>query len=116
MTESKKFQTVDFAQLKEIPCPCGLTKRAFLNDVDQTASFHIVKIKKKSRKHYHKKTTEIYYVLEGDGFMELDDDKIPLKKGISVMIKPGCRHRALGDLTIINVPVPCFDEEDEWFD
>ena len=48
--------------------------------------------------------------------MELDDDKIPLKKGISVMIKPGCRHRAFGDLTIINVPVPCFDEEDEWFD
>ena len=55
MTESKKFQTVDFAQLKEIPCPCGLTKRAFLEDVDQTASFHIVKINKKNRKHYHKK-------------------------------------------------------------
>ena len=32
------------------------------------------------------------------------------------MIKPGCRHRAVGDLTLINVPVPAFDSEDEWFD
>ena len=34
----------------------------------------------------------------------------------SVLIKPGCRHRAVGDLKIVNVPVPAFDPEDEWFD
>jgi hypothetical protein len=32
------------------------------------------------------------------------------------MIEPGCRHRAVGNLKIINVPVPKFDPEDEWFD
>jgi len=26
------------------------------------------------------------------------------------------RHRAVGRLKIINVPVPAFDEADEWFD
>jgi hypothetical protein len=32
------------------------------------------------------------------------------------MIKPGCRHRAVGDLRILNIPVPAFDPADEWFD
>jgi mannose-6-phosphate isomerase-like protein (cupin superfamily) len=63
--------------------------------------------------HYHKKTTEIYYILEGNGILEIDDDEIKLKKGISVLIKPGCRHRAIGNLTLINVPIPTFDVDDE---
>ena len=73
-------------------------------------------ISEKSRMHYHKKMTEIYYVLEGNGILEIDHEKIKLKKGISVLIKPGCRHRAIGNLTLINVPIPAFDIHDEWFD
>ena len=59
---------------------------------------------------------EIYYVLEGEGAIELDGESFPLKPVMAVMIKPGCRHRAVGPLKIINVPVPVFDPEDEWFD
>ena len=40
--------------------------------------------------------TEIYHVLEGEGTLELDDDRLDLKPGITVMIKPGCIHRAVG--------------------
>jgi len=32
------------------------------------------------------------------------------------MIKPGCRHRAVGKMQIVNFAVPSFDPEDEWFD
>jgi mannose-6-phosphate isomerase-like protein (cupin superfamily) len=60
--------------------------------------------------------TEIYYVLEGEGHLELDGDRIELRPGCAVMIKPGCRHRAVGRLKIINVPIPAFDPADEWFD
>jgi len=28
----------------------------------------------------------------------------------------GCRHRAIGKLRIVNIPVPAFDANDEWFD
>ena len=59
---------------------------------------------------------EIYIILEGEGYMELDGEKIPVKPMTSVMINPGCRHRAVGDLKIINVPIPAFDPEDEYFD
>lgn len=116
MNEVKNYKVADFSTIPFQPCPCGETKRAFLDEPEQTASIHVVTISEKSRIHYHKKMTEIYYVLEGDGILEIDNDKIKLKKGISVMIKPGCRHRAIGNLTLINVPIPAFDINDEWFD
>jgi len=102
--------------LEAVRCPCGWAKRAFLDDPDGVASFHVVRIEKDSRTHYHKKMTEIYFVLEGEGVIELDGETHPLTPGTAIMIKPGCRHRARGELTLINVPVPQFDEDDEWFD
>ena len=66
--------------------------------------------------HYHKKMAEVYYVLEGSGQMELDGELFDVKPGVSILIKPGCRHRAIGKMKIINVPVPAFDPDDEWFD
>ena len=80
------------------------------------ASMHVVDISADSRAHYHKKMTEIYYVLEGTGRMELDGEEVELRPGKSVLIRPGCVHRAVGNLKILNVPVPAFDPEDEWFE
>ena len=76
----------------------------------------MVDISKDSRVHYHKKLTEIYFILEGDGEMELDGERIPIKPFTAIFIKPGCRHRAVGDLRIVNVSIPAFDPDDEWFD
>src|SRR5919108_2720717 len=106
------------AQLDEIPptpCPCGLARRAFAESNDHVASLHVVEIKHDSRTHYHKKMTEIYLVLEGEGQMELDGKLIPVKPMTAIYIQPGCRHRAIGKLKIINLPVPAFDPDDEWF-
>jgi mannose-6-phosphate isomerase-like protein (cupin superfamily) len=64
----------------------------------------------------HKKLTEIYLILEGEGYMELDGEMIPVKPLTSILIKPGCRHRAVGKMKIVNIPVPAFDPTDEWFD
>ena len=107
------------AQLDRIPpqrCPCGFTRRAFADANDNVASLHIVDIEEDSRTHYHKRMTEIYLVLEGEGEMELDGKRFPVKPMTAIYIKPGCRHRAIGKLKIINIPVPAFDEADEWFD
>jgi mannose-6-phosphate isomerase-like protein (cupin superfamily) len=80
------------------------------------ASVHLVEIRNDARLHYHRRMTEIYVVLEGEGEIELDGARLPLKPLTSVLIKPGCRHRAVGHLTLLNVPVPAFDPADEWFD
>jgi mannose-6-phosphate isomerase-like protein (cupin superfamily) len=108
----------EIAQLNDIAptrCPCGWAKRAFA-EPGNVASMHVVEIETDSRTHYHKKMTEIYLVLEGEGQMELDGELFPLKPMTAVYIRPGCRHRAVGKLKIINIPVPAFDESDEWFD
>jgi len=107
------------AQLDEVPgvpCPCGTARRAFALPGESAASVHLVEIKADAQAHYHKKMTEIYLVLEGEGSIELDGVLHPLKPMTAVYIKPGCRHRAIGRLKIINIPVPAFDETDEWFD
>ena len=93
-----------------------MTRRAFTDEPDQIASFHIVEISQDSRAHYHKKLTEIYYVLDGSGQMDLDGQLITVQAGDAILIKPGCRHRAIGNMKIINVPIPAFDPDDEWFD
>jgi mannose-6-phosphate isomerase-like protein (cupin superfamily) len=104
--------------LEPIDCPCGLSRRAFVQPDNPTATFHVVDISADARVHYHKKLTEIYYVLEteADAFLELDGERIRVWPGSAAMIRPGTRHRAVGRMKIVNVSIPAFDPEDEWFD
>lgn len=107
------------AQLDEIEpirCPCGITRRAFLGSENSVATMHRVDISKDSRVHYHRNLTEIYLVLEGSGHVELDGERIPVQPMTSILIKPGCRHRAVGKLKVIVIAIPAFDPDDEWFD
>ena len=110
------YMIAQFDDIEPAKCPCGLTRRAFTDPGNTVATLHIVDIAEDSRVHYHKKTTELYLVLEGEGFMELDGNHIPVKPMTAVFIKPGCRHRAVGKMRIANIPVPAFEPEDEWFD
>ena len=66
--------------------------------------------------HYHKAMTEIYLVLEGDGHMELDGDRVAIRPMSAVLIRPGCRHRAVGRLRVVVVAIPAFDPVDEWLE
>ena len=106
-------------QLDQLPpkrCSCGFTRRAFAELPQAAASLHLVNIEADSKTHYHRRSTEIYLVLEGVGEIELDGERHPVKPMTAIYIKPGCRHRAIGNLKIINIPVPAFDEKDEWFE
>jgi quercetin dioxygenase-like cupin family protein len=55
-------------------------------------------------------------ILEGEGWLELDGERIPVKPLSAITIRPGCRHRAVGKMKVLNFVVPAFDPEDEWFD
>ncbi len=110
-----RYQISRLADLIPTPCPCGQARRAFMNEANDVASMHLVEIKQDSELHYHKKTTELYYVLEGEGHIELDGGSHPLTPGTAILIQPGCRHRAVGqNLKILNIPVPKFDPADEF--
>ena len=49
--------------------------------------------------HYHAKTDEFYYVIDGQGTMILDDEVIELHKGVVVYVPRGVKHKAVGKLT-----------------
>ena len=103
-------------ELDTLRCPCGVTRRAFISPDNPVATLHLLDVQIDARLHYHKKLTEIYLVLEGEGSLELDGQLVPVKPMTAVMIKPGCRHRAVGKLRVAVIPTPAFDPADEWFD
>lgn len=112
----KRYLTAQLDETPSITCSCGTARRAFMVPEISTASVHMVDISIDAKVHYHKKLTEIYLVLEGEGHLELDGDMVPVRPLSTVMIKPGCRHRAVGKMRIINIPVPPFDPSDEWYE
>ena len=110
------YMIAQLDDIDSVKCPCGFSRRAFLSPDNPVATLHIVDITEDARAHYHKKLTEIYLILEGAGYMELDGERVAVKPLTAILIKPGCRHRAVGKMRIVNIPIPTFEPEDEWFD
>jgi len=105
-----------FDDIEAVKCPCGFARRAFALPDNDTATVHIVDIRQDAQVHYHKEHTEIYLILEGEGYLELDGDTVPVRPFSTILIRPGCRHRAVGKLRVVNLCLPSFDPADEWFD
>ncbi len=114
--ETEGYLMARLGEIEPVDCPCGKSRRAFAGFPYSAASIHEVDISIDSHVHYHKKTTEIYYILQGDGHLELDGEKIPLRPGTTVQIRPGTRHRAVGRIKILNICIPPFDPADEFLD
>src|ERR1035441_1070974 len=78
-----------------LPCPCGTARRAFQDVPGFPATIHVTSITADARLHYHKRLTETYYFLEcgPEAQMQLDDDILPVKPGICIVIPPGVRIR-----------------------
>ena len=94
---------------------CGYRYRLISKeDKDVAAYVHIVDIQD-SKPHYHKRTAEIYYVLEGDGEIILDGKKHQISKGSIIHIPPNVVHSALGKMQVLVVGIPDISEEDIFF-
>ncbi|SPE37039.1 conserved hypothetical protein [Candidatus Sulfopaludibacter sp. SbA3] len=113
-----RYHVADFEQIPGVPCPCGTARRAFQEVAEFPATVHVTSISVDAKLHYHKRLTETYYFLEcGPGAqMQLDDEILPVKPGICIMILPGVRHRAIGQMKVLIVALPKFDPNDEWMD
>lgn len=106
------------AQLDDVApmyCSCGSTRRAFVDEPGRVASVHLLDVDA-AVTHHHRRATEIYVVLEGEGHVELDGEVHPARPLSAFLIPPGCRHRAVGNLRSLVVAMPAADDEDEFFD
>lgn len=111
-------EIVDFANIEPVACPCGAARRAFLDVADLPISVHQTDISIDARTHYHRRLTEVYYILEcgPEAALELDGERVPVAVGTCVRIPPGVRHRAVGRMKVLVIVSPKFDPADEWFD
>ncbi len=91
---------------------------AFAAVEDYPGTVHRTDISADARTHYHRRLTEVYYILECDpqACLELDGERVPVAPGKCVLIRPLVRHRAVGRMQVLVIVYPKFDPADEWFD
>ncbi len=92
----------DIAPWKET---CG-DIRCLIEEKDLAAAeVHYVKIQD-AKLHYHKRTDEFYYIIEGQGKLVLDDDEIEVHQGVVIYVPRGVKHKAVGDMTVLTICIP----------
>lgn len=65
-----------------------------------------------ARAHFHKRSTELYYVLSGEGEVVLDGVRQEVRPGSIVHIPPGVIHSANGKMRVLVVGIPDIAEDD----
>lgn len=65
--------------------------------------------------HYHRRSTELYYVLDGEGTVILDGVEQPVRRGSIVHIPPGVVHSAKGRMRVLVIGIPDIAEDDLFF-
>lgn len=110
------YEIADFSKIEGVPCPCGTARRAFAEIEDFPGTVHVTEISTDAQTHYHKTLTETYYFLEcdEDAKMQLNDEIISVRPGMSIMIRPGTHHRAIGKMKVLIIVLPKFDPTDEF--
>ena len=91
---------------------CGWRDRLISREDSEVAAWaHAVDIDG-ARPHYHKRSTELYYVLHGEGVVLLDGVEHPVKPGSIVHIPPGVVHGAKGRMRVLVVGIPDIAADD----
>src|SRR3954471_16061635 len=105
MSAIARFLRRDPADVEPWSETCGQIRPLIEEHDGAAAEVHHVEIEN-ARLHYHEKTDEIYYVIDGEGTMALDDEVIEMHKGVVVYVPRGVRHKAIGKLTVLTVCIP----------
>jgi mannose-6-phosphate isomerase-like protein (cupin superfamily) len=92
--------------------PCGETRRLITRLDTPNLGVHVTHITNGDL-HYHRKTEEVYYIVAGEGVIELDGEQHTLTPGTAVWIPPGVKHRGWGDFETLIITSPAFDPKDE---
>jgi mannose-6-phosphate isomerase-like protein (cupin superfamily) len=105
MSLATRFLRRDPAEVQPWAETCGQI-RPLVEEADAAAAeIHHVEIQD-AKLHYHERTDEFYYIIDGTGRMVLDDEEIELHPGVVVYVPRGVRHKAVGRLTVLTVCIP----------
>jgi mannose-6-phosphate isomerase-like protein (cupin superfamily) len=105
MTTATRFLRRDPSEVIPWAETCGQIRCLVEEKDGAAAEVHHVQIDD-AKLHYHERTDEFYYVIDGQGKMVLDDETIELHQGVVVYIPRGVKHKAIGKMTILTVCIP----------
>jgi mannose-6-phosphate isomerase-like protein (cupin superfamily) len=105
MSTAARFLRRDPAEVEPWAETCGQIRPLIEERDGAAAEVHHVEIRD-AKLHYHEKTDEVYYVIDGQGTMVLDDEVIELHRGVVVYVPRGVKHKAIGALTVLTVCIP----------
>lgn len=117
MRSEKKVIARRLVELSNEEGSCGARKRLITEKDCRSVAFSHLKISD-AKKHFHKETTEFYYVLKGAGWLETDAGSFSLAEGTMIMIQPGVIHRAISDHeleVLIAMTPPHGESGDQYF-
>ena len=71
-----------------------------------------------TQRHHHKRTEEIYFILEGRAEMEVDGETRAVAPGDAILLPPGAWHviRAQTRLRFLCACAPPYSHEDTYFE
>jgi len=71
-----------------------------------------------TERHYHKVSEEFYFLLEGEGTMEIDGERREVQPGDAVLIPAGAWHEitATKDLRFLCCCAPPYSHDDTYFE
>jgi len=102
--------TKDTSQIREILAPRNSALK------NQSLAEATVAPGKSTEEHYHPKTEEIYYILQGSGKIRIGDRVEKVGPGDGVAILPGQRHKIWNtgntDLVFLCCCAPVYSHED----
>ena len=112
LAEADAFTTADGSTIREL---LGLPTAPVRN---QSLAEATLAPGQATERHYHAETEEIYYIVGGNGEMELDGERHPVVVGDAVLIPPGAWHQIrAGDeqLRFLCCCAPAYRHEDTYF-
>ena len=111
---AEPFVTADGSTIREL---CGIPTGG---TVKQSLAEASLEAGQSTQRHYHADTEEIYFVVEGEGDMEIDGDRASVGPGDAIPIPPGAWHElrntGAGKLRILCCCAPPFRHEDTFFE
>ena len=71
----------------------GSTIRELMHAAHQSLAEATLAPGQQTERHYHADSEELYYLLAGEGEMEVDGKRSPVRPGDAILIPPGAWHQ-----------------------
>jgi mannose-6-phosphate isomerase-like protein (cupin superfamily) len=98
----------------------GSTIRELMHAANQSLAEATLAPGQQTERHYHAASEELYYLLEGEGQMEVDGERSAVVPGDAILIPPGAWHQitatGASDLRFLCCCAPAYQDADTFFE